>query len=238
MSAVIALVDDDRNILTSVSMALEVEGFCVHSYSDGEQALVGLQHNSVDLVVLDIKMPRLDGFALLTALRHSSDIPVIFLTSRDDKSDQIQGLRLGADDYIAKPFSVDLLIARIRAVLRRKPGHLASYSSNMVSNITESRNLIRFGALQLDPVTHRCLWDGILVSLTLTEFLILQRLVRYPGQAQSRVLLIQAAYDKKSEIDERKIDSHIKRLRRKFQNIDAKFDVIETLYGIGYRYRI
>jgi len=231
MTHTIALVDDDRNILTSVSMALEAEGFKVTTYIDGAEALEGLSRNPVDLAVLDIKMPRMNGMELLQQLRNTSTMPVIFLTSKDDEIDEILGLRLGADDYITKPFSQRLLIERINAILRRAqpsgdPGHIA-----------EGKDTLRRGELMLDPSRHLCTWRGVEVSLTVTEYLLLQALARNPGHVKSRDQLIDAAYGESIYVDDRTIDSHIKRLRKKFRVSDATFDQIETLYGVGYRYR-
>jgi two-component system response regulator ChvI len=224
----IALVDDDRNILTSVTMALQAEGFEVDTYTDGKEALEGLARKPVDLALLDIKMPRMDGMELLRRLRQDGFLPVIFLTSKDDEIDEALGLRMGADDYITKPFSQKLLIERVRAVLRRRsPSTPAS---------TEA-DAMRRGDLVLDSVRHMCKWRGQEVNLTVTEFLLVEALARRPGHVKSRDQLIDAAYGEHIYIDDRTIDSHIKRLRRKFKDVDAEFAQIETLYGVGYRYR-
>jgi two-component system response regulator ChvI len=229
MRNTIALVDDDKNILTSVSMALEAEGFNVRTYSDGAEALAGLSSRPVDLAILDIKMPRMDGMELLTKLRGQSRLPVIFLTSKDEEIDEVLGLRMGADDYITKPFSQRLLIERIRAVLRRtEPVDEAGKTSR-------DKTIVR-GDLVLDPERHLCTWKGQHVSLTVTEFLILQSLAARPGHVKSRDQLMDAAYGENVYVDDRTIDSHIKRLRKKFKVVDDAFDKIETLYGIGYRY--
>lgn len=228
-SATIALVDDDRNILTSVSMALEAEGFRVRAFHDGAEALTALTHQPADLVVLDIKMPRLDGMELLNRLRRSSDVPAIFLTSKDDEVDEMLGLKMGADDYIRKPFSQRLLIERIRAVLRRADG------SKQVSADGDDKPIVR-GELVLDPARHSCAWRGSDVRLTVTEFLILKALALRPGHVKSRDQLMDAAYEDNIYVDDRTIDSHIKRLRRKFRETDPEFSSIETLYGVGYRY--
>ncbi len=225
----IALVDDDRNILTSVTMALEAEGFDVRTYADGDEALRGLASSPADLAVLDIKMPRMDGMELLTRLRQRSKTPVIFLTSKDDEVDEVLGLRMGADDYITKPFSQRLLIERIRAVLRR--AELADSD-----DASEARVTVR-GDLVLDPQRHLCKWKGTEVNLTVTEFLILQGLANRPGLVKSRDQLMDAAYGENIYVDDRTIDSHIKRLRKKFKEVDTDFGQIETLYGIGYRYK-
>lgn len=229
MPPTIALVDDDRNILTSVSMALESEGFRVRTYEDGAEALRALTQSPADLVVLDIKMPRLDGMELLTRLRRSSDVPAIFLTSRDDDVDEALGLKMGADDYVRKPFSQRLLIERIRAVLRRAPGVAGDPGETLEKPILR-------GDLVLDPVRHMCTWKGESVGLTVTEFLILRALAQRPGHVKSRDQLMDAAYDDNVYVDDRTIDSHIKRLRKKLRAVDGDFAEIETLYGIGYRY--
>ena len=225
----IALVDDDQNFLASVSIALESEGFDVHTYHDGEAALDGLKKKAVDLAVLDIKMPKMDGMELLGNLRKSSTLPVIFLTSKDREEDEVEGLKEGADDYIRKPVSQDLLIQRIRALLRRQ--ELA------VKGTENSRERLIRGDLVLDPALHICVWKDQPVTLTVTEFLILQALAQRPGHVKNRDQLIDAAYGEHIYVDDRTIDSHIKRMRRKFKKIDDDFDNIETLYGIGYRYK-
>ncbi len=227
MGQTIALVDDDRNILTSVSMALESEGFQVKAYPDPSQALDGLIRNPADLAVLDIKMPRLDGMKLLTRLREKSDLPVIFLTSKDEEIDEILGLKIGADDYIKKPFSQRLLIERIRAVLRRR--------SSEISLETDQKSLRR-GDLVMNQERHMCTWKADQVDLTVTEFLLLLALARRPGFVKSRDQLIDAAYGENMYVDDRTIDSHIKRLRKKFKKVDTGFSMIKTLYGVGYRY--
>ncbi|HUZ72179.1 MAG TPA: response regulator transcription factor [Stellaceae bacterium] len=231
MSNTIALVDDDRNILASVSMALEAEGFAVRCYADGAEALRGLAQQPVDLAILDIKMPRMDGMELLSHLRKDSAMPVIFLTSKDDEVDEVLGLRMGADDYIKKPFSQRLLIERIRALLRR--GELA----RDVVAAGEAEPVIQRGELVLDPSRHQCAWNGTNVDLTVTEFLILKSLALRPGHVKSRDQLMDGAYGEHIYVDDRTIDSHIKRLRKKFKSIDPEFAQIETLYGVGYRYR-
>jgi len=229
-SDTIALVDDDRNILTSVAIALEGEGFRVRSFSDGAEALRGLTTQAADLVVLDIKMPRMDGMETLTRLRRTSDVPVIFLTSKDDEVDEVLGLKMGADDYIKKPFSMRLLIERIRAVLRRREAAANPSEDN-------DRKVIERGDLTLDPNRHHCEWRGKAVKLTVTEFLILESLAQRPGHVKTRDQLMDAAYEDNVYVDDRTIDSHIKRLRRKFKVVDDEFAAIDTLYGVGYRFR-
>ncbi len=230
MAATIALVDDDRNILTSVSIALETEGYRVRSYADGAEALTALTRDPVDLIVLDIKMPRMDGMELLTKLRRASDVPAIFLTSKDDEIDEVLGLKLGADDYIRKPFSQRLLLERIRAVLRR-----SEFVAGQEREAAADKTIVQ-GDLVLDPARHMCSWRDQPVDLTVTEFLILQSLATRPGHVKSRDQLMDAAYDDHVYIDDRTIDSHMKRLRKKFRAVDPDFSNIETLYGLGYRY--
>lgn len=227
----IALVDDDENILTSVSMFLEGEGYQVHTYHDGAAALAGLTERPPDLAILDVKMPRMDGMELLRRLRQTSNIPVIFLTSKDDEIDEALGLNLGADDYVTKPFSQRLLASRIKAILRRAKGEMSSETTE-----EGDQKVVVRGQLTLDPNRHACLWDGKPVRLTVTEFLILQALAQRPGYVKSRDQLMDAAYDDQIYVDDRTIDSHIKRLRKKFRVVDKDFDAIETLYGVGYRY--
>jgi two-component system response regulator ChvI len=226
----IALVDDDRNILTSLSVALEAEGFAVRCYSEGSEALKALTAQPVDLAILDIKMPRMDGMELLGHLRKQGAMPVIFLTSKDDEVDEVLGLRMGADDYIKKPFSQRLLVERIRALLRR--GEITRGGGDVVSE-----PVIQRGDLILDPGRHQCTWRAQDVDLTVTEFLILKSLAMRPGHVKSRDQLMDGAYGEHIYVDDRTIDSHIKRLRKKFKVVDADFAHIETLYGVGYRYR-
>lgn len=231
MTATIALVDDDRNILTSVSIALQAEGFLTRLYADGETALKALVENPPDLAIFDIKMPRMDGLELLRRLRERSQMPVIFLTSKDDELDEALGLAMGADDYIAKPFSQRLLIARIRAILRR-----AELAQTPDAGAAESAPVIERGRLSMDPARHRVTWNGEAVTLTVTEFLIVETLAQRPGIVKTRNQLMDAAYQDDIYVDDRTIDSHIKRVRRKFRQVDPTFDAIETLYGAGYRF--
>ena len=226
----IALVDDDQNILASVAIALEAEGFSVQTYKDGEDALRGLDQQPVDLAILDIKMPRLDGMELLQRIRRDSSLPVIFLTSKDDEVDEVLGLRMGADDYIKKPFSQRLLIERIRALLRRQDMALDDADPN-------AEMVLNRGALLLDGARHLCTWNRRPVALTVTEFLILKSLAMRPGHVKNRDQLMDAAYGDSIYVDDRTIDSHIKRIRRKLRAVDSAFNEIETLYGVGYRYR-
>jgi two-component system response regulator ChvI len=230
---VIALVDDDRNILTSVSIMLQSQGYKTRVYSDGDLALKALIENPADLGVFDVKMPKLDGHELLRRLREKSAMPVIFLTSKDDESDEEFGLSLGADDYIAKPFSQRLLLARIAAILRRTD--IASRSETNEDEAEKSEIIIR-GPLKMDASRHQVLWHGKTVALTVTEFMILEALAQRPGVVKSRNQLMDAAYHDDVYVDDRTIDSHIKRLRRKFRQIAPDFDAIDTLYGAGYRY--
>ncbi|MEQ9815118.1 MAG: response regulator transcription factor [Azospirillaceae bacterium] len=230
MSQAIALVDDDRNILTSVSMSLEAEGFEVRTYADGDEAWRGISQRPVDLAVLDIKMPRMDGMELLQRLRQVSNMPVIFLTSKDDEVDELLGLRMGADDYIKKPFSQRLLIERIRALLRRE--QLAQSDE-----VGEPEDVIARGELTLDSSRHACSWKNQKIELTVTEFLLVKALATRPGHVKSRDQLMDAAYGEHIYVDDRTIDSHIKRIRKKFKVVDTDFQQIETLYGVGYRYK-
>jgi two-component system, OmpR family, response regulator ChvI len=227
----IALVDDDENILTSVSIFLEGEGYQVQTWSDSQEALDRLSSAPPDLAILDIKMPKIDGLELLRRLRQTSNLPVIFLTSKDGEFDEALGLDLGADDYIAKPFSQQLLAKRVKAVLRRSQGESAAGAGE-----GDQKPLVR-GSLVLDPNRHACTWNGRPVRLTVTEFLILQSLAQRPGYVKSRDNLMDAAYDDQVYVDDRTIDSHIKRLRKKFKAVDDEFNMIETLYGVGYRFR-
>ncbi|SMQ61182.1 two-component system, OmpR family, response regulator ChvI [Altererythrobacter xiamenensis] len=231
---VIALVDDDRNILTTVSIALQAEGYVTRVYSDGETALKALLDNPPDLAIFDIKMPKMDGLQLLREVRQHSALPVIFLTSKDDEGDEEQGLELGADDYIAKPFSLRLLLARIRAILRRAdPSRPLDGDTDASENAHAS---LTRGRLFMDPARHHVTWDGDPVSLTVTEFLILEALAARPGVIKSRNQLMDAAYPDDIFVDDRTVDSHIKRMRRKFRQVDPTFGAIETLYGAGYSF--
>ena len=229
----IALVDDERNILTSLSIALEAEGYKVRTYSDGAAALEALTEEPAELAILDIKMPRMDGMELLRRLRQQTDMPVIFLTSKDDELDEALGLAMGADDYIAKPFSQRLLIARIRAVLRRAEMRAVPLSNGDAQS--EPAQVVR-GRLTLDPARHRVTWGGKDVTLTVTEFMRLEALAQRPGVVKSRNQLMDVAYQDDIYVDDRTIDSHIKRMRRKFRTVDTSFDGIETLYGVGYKF--
>lgn len=232
---VIALVDDDRNILTTVSIALQAEGFDTRVYSEGETALKALLENPPDLAVFDIKMPRMDGMELLRRLREKSPLPVIFLTSKDDEADEEAGLEMGADDYISKPFSLRLLLARIRAILRRG-GPDGLDGDDISQDEQQVRETYTRGRLLIDPARHQVAWDGKQVSLTVTEFLILEALAARPGVIKSRNQLMDAAYPDEVYVDDRTVDSHIKRMRRKFRNVDSHFTAIETLYGAGYSF--
>ena len=231
MSQIIALVDDDRNILTSISMALENEGFKVQTYIDAESALVGISRNPPDLAVIDIKMPRMDGEELLKRLRKKTTIPILFLTSKDEEVDELLGLKLGADDFIKKSggFSIKVLIERIRVQLRKK-----------INSIDDSKNLIKHGKLVLDPSQLECEWDGksLPEKLTTTEFLIVKELAKRPGIIKERAQLMDIAYKENNDIEDRTIDSHVKRIRKKFKKIDPNFSAIETRYGSGYRWNV
>ena len=225
----ICLIDDDQNILASLSLALKSEKFDVETYSDGIAGLEALKNNNFDIAILDIKMPRLDGLEVLQKLRNISDIPVIFLTSKDDEIDQLLGLKMGADDYITKPFSQKLLIERVKVILKR-----TAFSNE--ENQINYDSLIERGNLLLNMDRHECHWKGERIKLTVTEFLLLESLVNRPGYVKNRDQLMSAAYSDDLYVDDRTIDSHIKRIRRKFKVIDKNFDSIETLYGVGYRF--
>ena len=229
----ITLVDDDENIVASVSLALESHGHKVTAYHDGATGLEALEASPPDLVVLDVKMPRMDGMEVLRRLRQTSQIPVIMLTSKDEEIDEILGFNLGADDYIHKPFSQRLLIERVKALLRRS----GADGGEPEPSAEASGKAIKRGKLTMDPARHECTWDGKAVKLTVTEFLLLQALAQRPGFVKSRDNLMDAAYDDQVYVDDRTIDSHVKRMRKKFRVVDNEFDAIETLYGVGYRYR-
>ena len=229
MTKVIAVVDDDRNILTSVSMALENEGFKVQTYLDGESAFIGISRTPPDLAIIDIKMPRMNGEELLKKLRKKTDIPVIFLTSKDDEVDELLGLKLGADDFIKKSggFSIKVLIERIKVQFRKKD-----------QKIVQNKNIIKQGKLMLDPEQLECEWDNKTLpeKLTTTEFQIVYELAKRPGIIKERSHLMTIAYKESSDIEDRTIDSHVKRIRKKFKKIDKEFSSIETRYGSGYRW--
>jgi two-component system, OmpR family, response regulator ChvI len=228
----IALVDDDRNILTSVSIVLEAEGYRTMTYTDGFSALDGFDSSPPDLAILDIKMPRMDGMETLRRLREKSDLPVIFLTSKDEEFDELFGLKMGADDFVRKPFSQRLLVERVKAVLRRRGGEEGS-----VRKETEAAKVLERGQLRIDPERHICTWKNEPVRLTVTEFPIVQALAVRPGVVKSRNALMDAAYDDQIYVDDRTIDSHVKRVRKKFKKVDDSFEMIDTLYGVGYRFR-
>ena len=232
MKQTIALIDDDRNILTSISIALEKEGFNVQTYLDGESALIGLSRTPPDLAIVDIKMPKMDGEELLKKLRKKTSLPVIFLTSKDDEIDELLGLKLGADDFVKKSggFSIKVLIERIRVQLRKKN----------INNIEDTKNIIAHGKLKLDPSQLECEWDGKQLpdKLTTTEFLIVRELAKRPGIIKERSQLMDIAYREDTDIEDRTIDSHVKRIRKKFKKIDANFSAIETRYGSGYRWNV
>jgi two-component system response regulator ChvI len=227
----IALVDDDRNILTSVSIALEVEGYRVMTYSDGGSALEGFKASPPALAIVDIKMPRMDGMELLRRLRQKSNVPVIFLTSKDAEFDELFGLKLGADDFIRKPFSQRVLLERVKMLLRRAASSHGSKGDEAASNLIDT------GDLRIEPERHAAIWKGMPVALTVTEFLLLQTLASRPGIVRSRNALMDAAYADNVYVDDRTIDSHVKRVRKKFKAVDDRFDMIDTLYGLGYRFK-
>ena len=232
MKATIAVIDDDRNILTSISIALEKEGFNVQTYLDGESALIGLSRTPPDLAIIDIKMPKMDGEELLKKLRKKTSLPVIFLTSKDEEVDELLGLKLGADDFVKKSggFSIKVLIERIRVQLRKKN----------INNIEDTKNIIAHGKLKLDPSQLECEWDGKQLpdKLTTTEFLLVRELAKRPGIIKERSQLMDIAYREDTDIEDRTIDSHVKRIRKKFKKVDANFSAIETRYGSGYRWNV
>ena len=232
MKQTIALIDDDRNILTSISIALEKEGYNVQTYLDGESALIGLSRTPPDLAIIDIKMPKMDGEELLKKLRKKTSLPVIFLTSKDEEVDELLGLKLGADDFVKKSggFSIKVLIERIRVQLRKKN----------INNIEDTKNIISHGKLKLDPSQLECEWDGKQLpdKLTTTEFLIVRELAKRPGIIKERSQLMDIAYREDTDIEDRTIDSHVKRIRKKFKKVDANFSAIETRYGSGYRWNV
>jgi len=228
--AVITLVDDDQNILTSVSMALEAEGHTVTSFEEGASALEHIKTTPPDLIVSDIKMPTMDGMELLRRVRQESELPLIFLTSKDEEIDEVLGFSMGADDYIKKPFSQRLLLERVKSVLRRA-------QASATPTPEEEKKIMRRNDLTLDPMRHACKWKEQQVTLTVTEFLILEALAQRPGFVKTRDSLMDAAYDDQIYVDDRTIDSHIKRIRKKFRVVDKEFDAIETLYGVGYKYK-
>ena len=230
--AVITLVDDDENIVESVKLALESHGHTVRAYHDGAAGLEALENEPPDLAVLDVKMPRMDGMEVLRRIRQTSNLPIIMLTSKDEEIDEILGFNLGADDYMTKPFSQRLLLERIKAILRR-----AGIDQSDPGETDGASKALKRGKLAMDPARHESTWDGQLVRLTVTEFLLLQALAQRPGFVKSRDNLMDAAYDDQVYVDDRTIDSHIKRMRKKFRQVDPEFDAIETLYGVGYRYR-
>ena len=235
--AKITLVDDDENIVTSVSLALESHGHVVKAYYDGAAGLAALENDPPDMAIVDVKMPRMDGMELLRRLRRSSELPVIILTSKDEEIDEILGFNLGADDYIHKPFSQRLLLERVKAVLRRAGREDGDDAGAAGAPGEAAGRAVKRGKLTLDPARHESLWEGQPVKLTVTEFLLLQSLAQRPGFVKSRDNLMDAAYDDQVYVDDRTIDSHIKRMRKKFREVDPEFDAIETLYGVGYRYR-
>ncbi len=228
--AVITLVDDDENILTSVSMALESEGHTVDQFQEGASALEHIKASPPDLIISDIKMPNMDGMELLRRVRQESELPLIFLTSKDEEIDEVLGFSMGADDYVKKPFSQRLLLERVKSVLRRA-------QASVVPTPEEEKKIMRRGDLTLDPMRHACKWKDMTVTLTVTEFLILEALAQRPGFVKTRDSLMDAAYDDQIYVDDRTIDSHIKRVRKKFRVVDKEFDAIETLYGVGYKYK-
>ena len=233
----IALVDDEQSILTSVSLSLQSEGFTVDTFLNGVEALEALESQSYDLGLFDIKMPKMDGNELLSKIRSSKienlkDLPIIFLTSKDHEQDEIIGLRMGASDYIKKPFSQKLLNERIRTVLRIHNNRTEEQKDNNI----KKQNFIK-GDLILDEDKQLCFWKGIEIELTVAEFNLIKSLAQYPGVVKDRNQLMDAMYGDSIYVDDRTIDSHIKRLRKKFRSYDNSFDQIRTRYGSGYSWR-
>ena len=227
--ASIAVVDDEANIRETVEFALRREGYDVRSYADGLDAWTAFESALPEVVILDILMPRMDGLELCRKLRSVSDtIPIIFLTSRDDEIDRVLGLELGADDYLGKPFSMRELVARVRVMLRR--------AARRAETPRDDDKLTRVGSLQLDPARFLVRWKEHQIDLTVTEFLMLQALVRHPGHVKTRVQLTREGYPHDNYVSERTIDSHVKRIRKKFEAVDPQFDRIDTVYGMGYRW--
>ena len=232
----IALVDDEQSILTSVSLSLESEGFKVDTFLNGLEALDALQTKSYDLGLFDIKMPKMDGNELLSKIRSSKieklkSLPIIFLTSKDQEQDEIIGLRMGASDYIKKPFSQKLLNERVRTVLR-----IHSNRFNLINENNNKQNFTR-GDLTLDEDKQLCFWKDNEIELTVAEFKLIKSLTKYPGVVKDRNQLMDTMYGDSIYVDDRTIDSHIKRLRKKFQSYDKNFDQIRTRYGSGYSWR-
>ena len=227
----IALVDDDRNILCSVSMALDAEGYSTQTYTNGASALEGVRETAPDAAIIDIKMPRMDGMELFRRLRQTWRFPVIFLTSKTDELDELLALKMGADDFVRKPFSQHILLERLRVVLRR-----VEITEHIAMNDNKA-GVIRHGDLVVDPDRYACHWKSSSVSLTATEMRILQALARRPGVVKNRNAIMDAAYGVQVYVDDRTIDGHVKRLRSKFEAVDPDFNAIETLYGLGYRFK-
>ena len=226
------LIDDDKNILASISMLLENEGYKVSTFSDGESGLKAILENSPDIAVVDIKMPRLDGIELLKKLRRTSNMPVIFLTSKDTEIDELLGLKIGADDYITKPFSQNILMERIRILIKR-----TELKNIKKKNNIDDKNSIKEGNIFLDTEKYMCKWKNKTVNLTVTEFLLIKSLVKNAGAVKSRDQLIVSAFgEDKENIDDRSIDHHFKRIRKKFKNADNDFNSIVTIYGGGYKF--
>ena len=226
------LIDDDKNILASISMLLENEGYKVSTFSDGESGLKAILENSPDIAVVDIKMPRLDGIELLKKLRRTSNMPVIFLTSKDTEIDELLGLKVGADDYITKPFSQNILMERIRILIKRTELKNIKKKDNI-----DDKNSIKEGNIFLDTEKYMCKWKNKTVNLTVTEFLLIKSLVENVGAVKSRDQLIVSAFgEDKENIDDRSIDHHFKRIRKKFKSADNDFNSIVTIYGGGYKF--
>jgi two-component system response regulator ChvI len=227
----IALVDDEESLRETVGFALRREGYRVELFADGLEAWQSFERGLPDLVVLDILMPRMDGLELCRRLRALSErLPILFLTSKDEEFDRVLGLELGADDYLCKPFSMRELAARVKVLLRR-----AALRAEP-EGLSEER-IVEAGRLRLDLRRYQAHWAGVPVALTVTEFTLLLALARHPGHVKTRAQLLEEGYPHDAYVSDRTIDSHIKRLRRKLAEADPAFDGIETVYGLGYRYR-
>jgi two-component system response regulator ChvI len=229
-SELVAVVDDEKNIRETVAFALKREGYRVNTYADGAEAWAAFKRELPDLAVLDILLPRMDGRELCRRLRAKSEaLPIVFLTSKDEELDRVLGLELGADDYLCKPFSMRELVARVKVLFRRAA--LAADPSRR-----EESKMLRVGALEIDGLRYTARWRGEPLALTVTEFLLLQALARHPGHVKTRQQLMEEAYPHDAYVSERTIDSHVKRLRRKFEARDSAFTGIDTVHGLGYRW--
>lgn len=226
----IALVDDEESLRETVGFALRREGYRVESFADGLAAWQSFERSLPDLAILDVTMPRMDGLELCRRLRALSErLPILFLTSRDEEFDRVLGLELGADDYLCKPFSMRELAARVKVLLRRAAHRLEPPGGE--------ERVLEAGRLRLDLPRYQAFWNGVPLPLTVTEFTLLHALARRPGHVKSRAQLLEEGYPHDAYASDRTIDSHVKRLRKKIAEADPSFDPIETVYGLGYRFR-